>query len=177
MGLVAALNLPGGCALRACPRLLSCCPSGAGSGSNYEFRPGVFSRAWGLRCERKARGGGDVDAHRRRRATQRSQRNPHAPFGFRAARGHLRRWRSSTMCTDIACVAPPCICPPGTRNATPPNSRTDSQSVSVAKRLFRIRPAQPRRGGEIIAGGKRAARSPRSARDMDGAPEGRKALY
>ena len=28
-----------------------------------------------------------------------------------AARGHLRRWCSSTMYTDIACVAPPCICP------------------------------------------------------------------
>ena len=45
------------------------------------------SRAWGLRGERKARGGGDVHAHRRRRATQRSSCNPHAPFGFRLGRG------------------------------------------------------------------------------------------
>ena len=45
------------------------------------------SRAWGLHGERKARGGGDVDAHRRRRATQRSSCNPHAPFGFRLGRG------------------------------------------------------------------------------------------
>ena len=52
-------------------------------------------------------------------------RNPHAPFGFRR-QGHLRRWRSSTMCIDIACVAPPCICPRGARNAAPPNSRTGS---------------------------------------------------
>ena len=38
--------------------------------------------------------------------------------------GHLPRWRSSAMYNDIACVAPPCICParsaaggtvPGTR--------------------------------------------------------------
>ena len=45
------------------------------------------SRAWGLHGERKARGGGDVFAHRRRRATQRSSCNPHAPFGFRLGRG------------------------------------------------------------------------------------------
>ena len=43
-----------------------------------------------------------------------------------AARGHLRRWRSSEMTMDIACVAPPCICPRGARNAAPPNSRTGS---------------------------------------------------
>ena len=63
------------------------------------------------------------------------------PFGFRRIwvraaaqpQGHLRRWRSSTMYTDIACVAPPCICPrqdrrrqDGARNAAPPNSRTGS---------------------------------------------------
>ncbi len=45
------------------------------------------SRAWGLHGERKARGGGDVDAHRLRRATQRSSCNPHAPFGFWLERG------------------------------------------------------------------------------------------
>ena len=38
---------------------------------------------------------------------------PQSPCALRvpAVRGHLRRWRSSTMYTDIACVAPPCICP------------------------------------------------------------------
>ena len=38
---------------------------------------------------------------------------PQHPCALRvpAMRRHLRRWRSSTMCTDIACVAPPCICP------------------------------------------------------------------
>jgi len=34
-----------------------------------------------------------------------------------AARGHLLCWRSSTMHTGIACVAPPCICPRAARNA------------------------------------------------------------
>ena len=32
-----------------------------------------------------------------------------------AAGGHLLRCRSSTMHTDIACVASPGICPPGAR--------------------------------------------------------------
>jgi hypothetical protein len=44
-----------------------------------------------------------------------------------APRGHLWRWRSSTMYTDIACVAPPCICPRGAGDAAPANSRTGSQ--------------------------------------------------
>jgi hypothetical protein len=37
---------------------------------------------------------------------------PQHPCALRVAavRRHLRRWRSSTMYTDIACVAPPCIC-------------------------------------------------------------------
>jgi hypothetical protein len=43
-----------------------------------------------------------------------------------AARGHLRRCRSSTMYRDIACVAPPCICPRGARKAASPNSRRGS---------------------------------------------------
>ena len=53
---------------------------------------------------------------------------PQHPCALRvpAARGHLRRWRSSTMTIDIACVAPPGICPRGARNAMPPNTRTDS---------------------------------------------------
>ena len=44
------------------------------------------------------------------------------PAGLRAAArrgaaagGHLLRCRSSTMYTDIACVAAPCICPPQER--------------------------------------------------------------
>ena len=42
---------------------------------------------------------------------QRSDRRatPMRPSGS-GGTGHLRRWRSSTMYTDIACVAPPCIC-------------------------------------------------------------------
>src|SRR3990170_4187572 len=38
---------------------------------------------------------------------------PQYPCALRvpAARGDLRCWRSSTMCTDIACVAPPGISP------------------------------------------------------------------
>ena len=50
-----------------------------------------------------------------------------------AVRGHLLRWRSLTMCGDIACVAPSYRCPrqdrrrrDGARNAAPPNSRTGS---------------------------------------------------
>jgi DNA-binding MarR family transcriptional regulator len=55
-------------------------------------------------------------------------RNTHAPFGFRRHGGicSVACWRSSTMYIDIACVAPPCICPRGARNAMPPNTRTDS---------------------------------------------------
>ena len=43
---------------------------------------------------------------------QRSDRRatPMRPSGS-GLEAHLLRWRSSTMCTDIACVAPPCICP------------------------------------------------------------------
>jgi hypothetical protein len=54
--------------------------------------------------------------------------------------GHLRRRRSSTMCTDIACVAPPCICPRGARNATPANSRTGPSFLRV---LFSTSPPSP----------------------------------
>ena len=35
-------------------------------------------------------------------------------------RRDLPRWSSSTMYPDIACVAPPCICPRGAWNAAPP---------------------------------------------------------
>jgi hypothetical protein len=63
-------------------------------------------------------------------------RNPHAPFGFR--RGHLRHWRSSTMYTDIACVALTCICPRGARNATFPNSRTGSKTKGEADVLANV---------------------------------------
>ena len=53
---------------------------------------------------------------------------PQFPCALRvpAARGHLLRWRSSTMHTDIVCVAPPCICPRQARNAAPSITRTDS---------------------------------------------------
>ena len=42
---------------------------------------------------------------------------PQDPRALRvpAARGHLLRYRSSTMCTDIACVALPRIYPRGAR--------------------------------------------------------------
>jgi hypothetical protein len=46
--------------------------------------------------------------------------------GASAALALRDRRRSSTMHTGIACVAPPCICPRGARNAAPPNSRTGS---------------------------------------------------
>ena len=49
---------------------------------------------------------------------QRSNRTqPPCVLWIPAARGHLLCWRSSTMCIDIACVTPPCICPRGARNA------------------------------------------------------------
>ena len=53
---------------------------------------------------------------------------PQPPGALRvpAAWGRLRRWRSSTMLSGIACVAPPCIQPHGARNATDDNSRTGS---------------------------------------------------
>ena len=66
---------------------------------------------------------------------------PQHPCALRvpAARGHLLRWRSLTMCIDIDCVAPPCSCPrqerrrrDGARNAAPANSRTGS-GVSTMK--------------------------------------------
>ncbi len=62
---------------------------------------------------------------------QRSDRRatPMRPSGSGLGRGHLLRWRSSTMCTDIACVAPPCICPRQARNAAPSIARTDSLAI------------------------------------------------
>ncbi len=38
---------------------------------------------------------------------------PQSPCALRvpSGRGHLLRWRSLMMYIDIACVAPPCICP------------------------------------------------------------------
>ena len=72
---------------------------------------------------------------------------PQDPCALRvpAARGHLLRYRSSTMYTDIACVAAPRIYPRGARNATPPSPRTGSsvragvlvQSVEQADRAQR----------------------------------------
>ena len=53
---------------------------------------------------------------------------PQDPCALRvpAARGHLLRYRSSTMYSDIACVALPCIYPRGARNAAPPSPRAGS---------------------------------------------------
>jgi hypothetical protein len=50
---------------------------------------------------------------------QRTDR-PQYPRALRVpgAQGHLLRYRSSTICTDIACVAVPRIFPRGARNAT-----------------------------------------------------------
>src|SRR5207247_8283996 len=42
-----------------------------------------------------------------------------------AAGGRLLRCGGSTMCTDIACAAAPCIRPPGARNAAPCTFTTD----------------------------------------------------
>jgi hypothetical protein len=52
-------------------------------------------------------------------------RDPHAPFGFVAARGRPRRSRSSPM-PDIAFVAAPRGRPRGATNATHPKTRTGS---------------------------------------------------
>jgi len=53
-----------------------------------------------------------VDDEQRRDCPQ-----PPCALWVPAARWHLLRWRSSTMYTDIAYVAPPCICHRGARNA------------------------------------------------------------
>jgi len=52
-------------------------------------------------------------------------KNIHAPFGFAAARGRLRRSRSSAM-SRIVIVAAPRIRPRGAANATHPMTRTGS---------------------------------------------------
>jgi len=52
-------------------------------------------------------------------------RNPHAPFGFAAARGRLRRCRASAM-SRIAFVTAPRIRPRGAANATHAITRTHS---------------------------------------------------
>ena len=53
---------------------------------------------------------------------------PQPPCALRvpAARGHLLRYRSLTMHSDIACVTLPRIYPRGARNAAPPSPRTGS---------------------------------------------------
>jgi len=61
---------------------------------------------------------------------QRSNRGA-IPMRVPGGAGHLRRWRSSTMCSGIACVAPPRICSRSARDAAPPNSRTDSYVPEV----------------------------------------------
>jgi len=57
-------------------------------------------RAYPLVCKERATKAAGLGAAARRGA---------------AAGGHLRRCRSSTMLSGIACVAAPCICPPGAR--------------------------------------------------------------
>ena len=61
------------------------------------------------------------------------------PAGLRAAAwrgaaadGHLLRCRSSTMLMGIACVAAPCICPPG--------ARTKVQTLIIDKPLSCLSP-------------------------------------
>ncbi len=51
---------------------------------------------------------------------------PQSPCTLRvpAARGHLLRWRSSTMSPHRLGPAPPRLCPHGARNAAPPNAGT-----------------------------------------------------
>jgi hypothetical protein len=53
-------------------------------------------------------------------------RNPHAPFGFAAARGRLRRCPSTPMPRRIGYVAAPCIRPRGAANAAYAITRTGS---------------------------------------------------
>ena len=55
----------------------------------------------------------------------RAQQDPCA-LRVAAARGHLRRWRPSTMHIDIACGPPPSIWPRGARNAALCTFTTDS---------------------------------------------------
>src|SRR5207244_6583096 len=52
----------------------------------------------------------------RRTDDGRAQQDPCA-LRVAAAGGRLLRCGGSTMCTDIACAAAPCIRPPGARNA------------------------------------------------------------
>ena len=77
---------------------------------------------------RRAQGARRRRCRRTSLTTSNAEITPQLPCALRvpAARGQLGRGRSSTMYRDIACVAPPCICPRGTRNAAPPNSRTGS---------------------------------------------------
>src|SRR5439155_1962888 len=55
---------------------------------------------------------------------------PQDPCALRvaAAGGRLLRCGGSTMCTDIACAAAPCIRPPGARNAAICTFTTDCES-------------------------------------------------
>src|SRR5205807_1905029 len=57
---------------------------------------------------------------------RRDRPQPPGALWVPAACGRLRCWRSSMMLSVIACVAPPCIWPHRTRNATDDNSRTGS---------------------------------------------------
>jgi hypothetical protein len=104
----------------------------AGSGSEGP------ARAQGARRRRC----GDIvdDAQRRDRAgllRSPRPRNPHAagpsdpdPKGFRRRVGSCCVG-APRQCLRIACVAPPCICPRGARNAAYPNFRTRSWKCNL----------------------------------------------
>lgn len=71
---------------------------------------------------------------------------PEPPGALRvaAASGRLLRWRSSTMCSDIAVVASPRIRPDGARNARHPGFRSGSRGASAGRAP---QPAEAEPGG------------------------------
>jgi hypothetical protein len=77
--------------------------------------------AGGAQGARKRRCGDIVDDE---------QRSDHPAIPMRPVgsgrRGGICCVGAPRRCPHIACVAPPCICPRGARNAAPPNSRTGS---------------------------------------------------
>ena len=102
--------------LGACPRIRMCRAHGACEASS--------------RREEEAMSMYIVDDEQRRD-------HPQHPCALRVAAvgRHLRRWRSSTMCTDIACVAPPCICLP---TAATRHILILGQAPSLIKRIYQL---------------------------------------
>ena len=99
-------------AIGACPRIRMC----------------RAHRACGARSRREeeAMRGHRLRRQRSRWAAARTQTSqPHAPKGFRRRVG-ICCVGAPRQYPRIACVAPPCICPRGARNAAYPNSRTGS---------------------------------------------------